>query len=209
MPPKNKKQTVKTTGPISTLFGGLKPKDDPDKLDKEEFEETEEADDPEDIDKDGENEEEEEDNDESDEETEETENNDEDEDEENNEDECVYKLTKPNKKKKNDMNIELEIEDNFDDEVADEINENNIYVKSSERRTKPYLFEFEKVRLLGDRARQLSLGAKPMIKNIDVMNPKEIAKLELEKKVIPLIILRELPNGKIEKWKVSELNFFN
>ena len=47
-----------------------------------------------------------------------------------------------------------------------------------------------------------------MIKNIEVMDPRTIAKLELEKKVIPLIILRELPNGLIEKWKISELNFF-
>jgi DNA-directed RNA polymerase subunit K/omega len=45
-----------------------------------------------------------------------------------------------------------------------------------------------------------------MIKNIENMDPKVVAKLELEKKIIPLIILRELPNGLIEKWKVSELN---
>jgi DNA-directed RNA polymerase subunit K/omega len=64
------------------------------------------------------------------------------------------------------------------------------------------------VRLLGDRARQLSMGAKSMIKNIEVMDPRAIAKLELEKKVIPLIILRELPNGQIEKWRIDELNLF-
>ena len=29
--------------------------------------------------------------------------------------------------------------------------------------------------------------------------------MELENKVIPLIIIRELPNGAMEKWKISEL----
>jgi DNA-directed RNA polymerase subunit K/omega len=68
---------------------------------------------------------------------------------------------------------------------------------------------YERVRLLGERAKQLSLGAKPMIKNVDNMNPKDIAKLELENKVIPLIIIRTLPNGVKEKWKVSELEIIN
>ena len=46
-----------------------------------------------------------------------------------------------------------------------------------------------------------------MIKNVENLDPKIVAKLELEKRVIPLIILRELPNGTIEKWKVSELEY--
>ena len=61
--------------------------------------------------------------------------------------------------------------------------------------------------MLGQRARQLSLGAKSMIKNVENLDPKIVAKLELEKRVIPLIILRGLPNGTIEKWKVSELEY--
>ena len=56
-----------------------------------------------------------------------------------------------------------------------------------------------------DRAKQLSLDAKPMIKGLSKMNPIEIAKLELEKGVMPLIIERILPNGKKEHWKVNEL----
>jgi hypothetical protein len=31
--------------------------------------------------------------------------------------------------------------------------------------------------------------------------------MELEQKIIPLIILRELPDGRIEKWKVNELSY--
>ena len=82
-------------------------------------------------------------------------------------------------------------------------------VKPEERVTKPFLTKFERVRLLGDRAKQLSLGAKPMLKNTELLNPKEIARLELEKKVIPLIIERTLPNGKKERWNITELSIVN
>lgn len=212
MPTKTKKSISKFLDSESNikneLKGGLKPKDDPDKLDKEEFEEVDEIDENEEE----ENEEEEVEGaegeeDEEEDEGDEEENEAEEENGEEFDDDCIYKLTKPSKKKKNNMNIDIDIEDNFEDE--DDGHEiNNKYVKPSERKTKPYLFEFERVRLLGDRARQLSMGAKPMIKNIEIMDPRAIAKMELEKKIIPLIVLRELPNGQIEKWKVSELNFF-
>ena len=33
---------------------------------------------------------------------------------------------------------------------------------------------------------------------------KQIAELELKNKTIPIIIIRPLPNGHIEEWKVSE-----
>ena len=68
---------------------------------------------------------------------------------------------------------------------------------------------YERVRLLGERATQLSYGAKPMIKNVGNLDPKIIAKLELEAKLIPLIIIRTLPNGLKEKWRVSELEIIN
>ena len=118
-------------------------------------------------------------------------------------DECLYNLTR----KKNTLDIDLEeAEDNFDDEEEDEKNKiKSKYVKPEERVTKPFLFEFERVRILGERAKQISLGAKPMIKNIENYDPKMIARMELQNKILPLIILRELPDGRIEKWKVNEL----
>jgi DNA-directed RNA polymerase subunit K/omega len=58
---------------------------------------------------------------------------------------------------------------------------------------------------LADRSKQLSLGAKSTVKGTQGMNPKEVAKLEIENKVVPLLIERELPNGKIEKWNIREL----
>jgi DNA-directed RNA polymerase subunit K/omega len=71
--------------------------------------------------------------------------------------------------------------------------------------SKPILFKYEKVRLLSNRAKQLSQGAKPMIKNIEGLSSKEIALLELKNKLIPLIIERPVPNSGVERWKLSEL----
>ena len=130
-----------------------------------------------------------------------------------NDEECLYRnVSKKNKKK--DANIEDDdsqdsLPDDDIDIVYDDDNiQYNEVVKSNERITKPFLTTFERVRLICDRAKQLSLGAKPMIKMIGSdkpKNPKEIAKLELESGVMPLIVERVLPNGKKEQWKVSEL----
>jgi len=208
---KAKKSTSQFIEKNNKQVGGIESKDDPDKLDKEEYQTSEEEDvDDEEVEEGEEVEEVEEE--EEDIEKEETDK-EKDEEEEIGDDECVYKLTKPGKSKIS-LDVEIDIiEDNFEDEESEttESKYSNNYVKDNERKTKPFLFEFERVRLLSERARQLSLGAKSMIKdidNIEKMNPKIVAKLELEKKIIPLIILRELPNGLIEKWKVSELKYF-
>ena len=76
-------------------------------------------------------------------------------------------------------------------------------------RTLPFLTKYERVRILGERTKQLSLGAKSMIRGVGNMDPKEVAKLELKKKVIPLIIIRSLPSGRKEKWKITELSVEN
>ena len=110
------------------------------------------------------------------------------------EDRCVYNFADD----KSDEDIELV----FDDDDVPEISD---IVSPDERKSKPFLFKYERVRLLGDRTQQLTLGAKPMIKNIENLTPKEIAELELQNNIIPLIIQRPLPNGKKERWFISEL----
>jgi len=103
---------------------------------------------------------------------------------------------------------EFEAEDDFSDDDDKNVDKTQ-YADPNNRVTKNFMTIYERVRLLGERAKQLSLGAKPMIKNVESMNPKDVAKLELENKVIPLIIIRTLPNGVKEKWKVSELEIIN
>jgi DNA-directed RNA polymerase subunit K/omega len=116
---------------------------------------------------------------------------------------CLYKFA-------GKTNIENESDDEIEEEFFDD--DNKIYdmvVESSKRITDPILYMFERVRLLAIRSKQLSRGAKPMILNVENFTPKEIAKKELEEKVIPIIIVRTLPNGKKEHWKLNELEIVN
>ena len=60
----------------------------------------------------------------------------------------------------------------------------------------PTLTRFEKARIVGARALQLSLGAPPFIEIPKTARSSlDIAMVELESKVIPIIIRRVLPNG--------------
>lgn len=53
------------------------------------------------------------------------------------------------------------------------------------------LTRFEKARILGARALQLSMGAKPLVKVSESIDPIDIAALELEKKVLPLNVRKK------------------
>ena len=60
----------------------------------------------------------------------------------------------------------------------------------------PTLTRFEKARIMGARALQLSLGAPPFIEiPTDARISLDISMVELEKRVIPITIRRVLPNG--------------
>jgi DNA-directed RNA polymerase subunit K/omega len=139
------------------------------------------------------------------EEEEEEEEEEEDENEVNDDGECLYRFT-GKKKKVKDILADIEVEDDF---LEDDTIETTTFVDSSKRITKNFMTIYERVRILGERAKQLSLGAKPLIKGAENMDPKVVAKMELEKKIIPLVIIRPLPNGQKEKWRVSELEIIN
>lgn len=91
-----------------------------------------------------------------------------------------------------------------DDDVYEEVQVEKRIVPTNERITKPFLSNYERTRLKADRARQLSLGAKPMIKDAHSLTDRKKAEMEIRLKVIPLKIHRELPNGLIEEWKITE-----
>ena len=60
----------------------------------------------------------------------------------------------------------------------------------------PMLTRFEKARIMGARALQLSLGAPPFISvPKDTSTSLEIAMEELNERLIPIVIRRVLPNG--------------
>ncbi len=78
-------------------------------------------------------------------------------------------------------------------------------VPPEERITPPVMTKYEMVRIIGVRAKQLSLGAKVLLKNPGDLSSLDLAKLELKHNMCPFIIKRPLPNGQIEYWKISEL----
>ena len=70
----------------------------------------------------------------------------------------------------------------------------------------PYLTLFEKSKVLGFRANQLSQGAQPLIEiPSHVTDVLEIARLELLQKRLPFIIKRPMPDGTFEYWRLADL----
>lgn len=84
-------------------------------------------------------------------------------------------------------------------------NKDNIIVDDLHR-TIPILTKYEKTRILGQRAKQLNNGAKPLVKFAEnIIDGYLIALKELEEKKIPIIIRRPLPNGASEYWHLRDL----
>jgi DNA-directed RNA polymerase subunit K/omega len=76
----------------------------------------------------------------------------------------------------------------------------------SNHRTYPFLTNYEKTRIIGLRANQLSRGSAAFISvPKHITDVKDIAKLELEQKRLPFIIKRPLPNGTFEYWRLADL----
>lgn len=78
-------------------------------------------------------------------------------------------------------------------------------ISDDERETDPIMTYYEMVRIIGTRAQQFSLGAKPLIKGPKGLHPAKLAYLELTSKMTPYIIRRHLPGKKYEEWRVDEL----
>ena len=73
------------------------------------------------------------------------------------------------------------------------------------RITLPYLTKYEKARILGARALQISMGA-PILVNLEgETDSLEIALKELKNRIIPIVIRRYLPCGNYEDWEIDEM----
>jgi len=75
----------------------------------------------------------------------------------------------------------------------------------SERITTRYLTKYERARVLGTRALQISMNAPVMVDLDGETDPLKIAEKELRERKIPIIIRRYLPDGSHEDWSVDEL----
>ena len=72
--------------------------------------------------------------------------------------------------------------------------------------TLPFLTKYEKTRIIGERARQINLGATPFVDvKPEIIDGYLIALDEFYAKKIPFLIKRPLPNGLCEYWKITDL----
>lgn len=95
------------------------------------------------------------------------------------------------------------------DIVVNSNNENTVYTIASkeERKSRNKLTVNEFVRIIGERTKQLTMGAKPLIKinkDSEDFNYSEIAIEELKYDMLPFKIKRFI-NNKYEIWELSEL----
>ena len=103
--------------------------------------------------------------------------------------------------------------ENDDPDVQEDIN-NNFEVHGTnatggtakeDRITTRYLTKYEKARVLGTRALQISMNAPVMVDLNGETDPLKIAMKELRERKIPIIIRRFLPDGSHEDWSIDEL----
>ncbi|EDR22407.1 DNA-directed RNA polymerases I, II, and III subunit RPABC2, putative [Entamoeba dispar SAW760] len=103
-----------------------------------------------------------------------------------------------------DSNNEDLVIDYYDDLGVDNYIEEK-EIKGDDRTTTRFMTKYEKARVLGTRALQISMNAPVFVPLNGMTDALEIAMAELKAGKIPFIIRRRLPNGSFEDWKVSEL----
>ena len=79
------------------------------------------------------------------------------------------------------------------------------YLSDTERISVNRLTKYEMVRILGERTKQLTMGAKPIVKNYENLSYEKIAEEEFKLNMVPFKIKRYLPNNKYELWSLDEL----
>jgi len=65
--------------------------------------------------------------------------------------------------------------------------------------------KYERARILGTRALQISMGAPILVELEGETDPLVIAQKELREKKIPITVRRYLPDGSYEDWNVDDL----
>ena len=102
---------------------------------------------------------------------------------------------------------DLEDVEQIGDDEDEEIIKNEEIVSDDKRSTRPFMTKYELVRIIGTRKKQLSLGAKPMVKVVGKLTIDEIINEEIKHNMVPLKIKRPLPDSNlVEIWRFDELS---
>jgi DNA-directed RNA polymerase subunit K/omega len=108
--------------------------------------------------------------------------------------ECLLENTIKNDDESFGNKTDLEAEKHIIDNV----------VSKEERITKDRLTRYEMVRIISERTKQLTMGAKPLIKNHSSLTYEQIAIEEIKHNMVPYRIRRPI-NNKYEIWDLDEL----
>ena len=66
------------------------------------------------------------------------------------------------------------------------------------------LTRFERTRIISARSLQLSLGAPALVKiPKEIIRAEDVAKIELEKNVLPISVIRTMPDGRQEIFDIN------
>ncbi|OWZ11580.1 DNA-directed RNA polymerase I, II, and III subunit RPABC2 [Phytophthora megakarya] len=108
-----------------------------------------------------------------------------------------------------EMEEETPAEDMYE---GDEANDEKVQVldeshkqPNAHRVTTRYMTKYERARVLGTRALQISMNAPVMVDIEGETDPLKIAMKELRERKIPIIIRRYLPDNSFEDWSIDEL----
>lgn len=72
------------------------------------------------------------------------------------------------------------------------------------KRPPVYTTTYEYAKLVGIRALQLSMGAKPLVK-FEKFDPIRIAQAEINARALPYYIIRKLPDGTEEQHNIQDM----
>ena len=79
-------------------------------------------------------------------------------------------------------------------------------IEDSDHSSYPFLTKYERARVLGLRISQLNEGARPFVRlQHKIIDNHIIAEKELNEKKLPFIVMRPMPNGKKEYWRLEDL----
>ncbi|KAF0699266.1 Aste57867_10166 [Aphanomyces stellatus] len=110
----------------------------------------------------------------------------------------------------NEEELQEEEMENFDEDGVDgedrvELLNEGEKQPNANRITTRYMTKYERARVLGTRALQISMNAPVMVDIEGETDPLKIAMKELAERKIPIIIRRYLPDGSYEDWSIDEL----
>lgn len=111
-----------------------------------------------------------------------------------------------------DTNVVDDVEEDMRADIDDEkivttgqSDPNSKAVPKELRVTTKYLTKYERARILGTRALQISMNAPVMVDIGNETDALKIAMKELRERKIPMIIRRYLPDNSYEDWHIDEL----